>query len=167
MFGGAPPEVVVVTKAGVIGGEPVCELHRDALGVAVPRPRPPLGRVLVEILVNAGGVTVSYFEWLKNLGHVRLGRMNKRYDQHGKITLVKAIERNTGRNLSKAEKEEIIGAADEETLVQSGLEETMINAYHEVRNASVEKSCSLRKGAFIVAIRKIGTTYAALGTFPG
>eukprot|EP00162_Nutomonas_longa_P007437 comp17774_c0_seq1/m.30615 comp17774_c0_seq1/g.30615 ORF comp17774_c0_seq1/g.30615 comp17774_c0_seq1/m.30615 type:complete len:418 (-) comp17774_c0_seq1:186-1439(-) len=123
--------------------------------------------VTPDLLLNAGGVTVSYFEWLKNLSHVRFGRMNKRYEQAGRVLLVKAIERNTGRNLSSNEKAEIIGGADEEVLVQSGLEETMTNAFNEVKAVRDAKKCSYRNAAYIVAISKIARTYEKMGTFPG
>lgn len=168
--------LVPAALEGVINSGNAARINAKIIGEAANGPITSLADPVLEsngivvvpdLLLNAGGVTVSYFEWLKNLSHVRFGRMNKRYEQFGKITLVKAIERNTGRNLSRKEKEEIIGGADEETLVQSGLEETMGTAWHEVRSVSGELGCSLRKAAYVVAIRKIGTTYAALGTFPG
>ncbi len=86
-----------------------------------------------DIYANAGGVTVSYFEWLKNLSHVRFGRIGKRFDQAAFGAIVGAIEEVTGKNLSEHQRGVIVRGADEVDLVNSGLEETMAYAYQEIR----------------------------------
>jgi len=78
-----------------------------------------------DMYLNAGGVTVSYFEWLKNLSHVRFGRMEKRYEEMSAARMVKSIESATGKSLGDAERKLLIHGAAEEDLVNSGLEETM------------------------------------------
>lgn len=121
-----------------------------------------------DIYLNAGGVTVSYFEWVKNLSHVRFGRVGKRFEEAAFDRMLTAIEKATGRIFSEEERHTIAHGADEIDLVNSGLEETMITAYHQIheiwkQDARVK---DLRTAAFINAIRKVATTYLELGIFP-
>jgi glutamate dehydrogenase (NAD(P)+) len=95
--------------------------------------------IIPDLLINAGGVVVSYFEWLKNLNHVRFGRMNKRWEQASKTTILDIIEKTTGKELQKEEKRLASLGAEEQQIVHSGLEETMIHACHETRQTSIEK----------------------------
>jgi len=124
--------------------------------------------IIPDLYLNAGGVTVSYFEWLKNLSHVRFGRMGKRYDELVNSTLVDSIETAVGKSLSKKNKEIILHGADEEHLVNSGLEETMVNAYNEIRETwkGNKKIPDLRTATFVVSINKIANSYIASGIFP-
>lgn len=124
--------------------------------------------IIPDIYLNAGGVTVSYFEWLKNLSHVRFGRMGKRFDQTSFERLLRVIEDNTGRRLSEAERKTVARGADEIDLVNSGLEESMAVAYNQIREVWKSDSAipGLRTAAFIAAINKIATCYAELGIFP-
>src|SRR5687767_9416968 len=124
--------------------------------------------VIPDIYLNAGGVTVSYFEWLKNLSHVRFGRMGKRFEQASFERLLRVIEDNTGRRLSDAERKTVVRGADEIDLVNSGLEESMAVAYNQIREVwkSDPAISGLRTAAFIGAINKIATCYAELGIFP-
>ncbi len=69
--------------------------------------------MIPDIYCNAGGVTVSYFEWLKNLSHVRFGRMQKRHEQANELTMLKAIEAATGRKFTDAERNRIAQGAEE------------------------------------------------------
>ena len=89
--------------------------------------------VIPDAYINAGGVTVSYFEWVKNLGHVRFGRMQKRFEEGAYSRLLAAVEGITGRKFTVAETERLTQGASEEDLVNSGLEETMISAWHPIR----------------------------------
>ena len=124
--------------------------------------------VIPDIYLNAGGVTVSYFEWLKNLSHVRFGRMGKRFETTSNEKLLRVIEENTGRKLSDSERRAVVRGADEIDLVNSGLEETMAVAYNQIREVwkADSKIPGLRTAAFIAAINKIATCYAELGIFP-
>ena len=124
--------------------------------------------VIPDIYLNAGGVTVSYFEWLKNLSHVRFGRMGKRFDQTTFENMLRVVETATGRKLSDDEIKRIARGADEIDLVNSGLEETMAVAYHQIHEIwrADSKIPGLRTAAFISAINKIATSYAELGIFP-
>jgi glutamate dehydrogenase (NAD(P)+) len=124
--------------------------------------------VIPDMYLNAGGVTVSYFEWLKNLSHVRFGRMEKRFEEMSAGRMVKSIESATGKQLSDTEKRLLVRGADEEDLVNSGLEETMSVAYHEIREVHrrFPKAPDMRTAAFIGAIDKIAHSYMELGVFP-
>ena len=123
--------------------------------------------IIPDMYLNAGGVTVSYFEWLKNLEHVSFGRMEKRFESGTNRALLALVERLTGKALTEPEKAAFEGP-DEEDLVNSGLEETMVQAYHEIRAARdrCPTPIDLRTAAFLVAIDKIVSTYAAMGIFP-
>ena len=122
--------------------------------------------ILPDVYLNAGGVTVSYFEWLRNLSHVRFGRMSRRFEQSAQEHLLTAMEELAGRSFSPARKRDFAKGADETTLVYSGLEETMINAYAEIRAIAREKNTDLRTAAFISAISKVTTSYNEMGIFP-
>ncbi len=124
--------------------------------------------IIPDLYLNAGGVTVSYFEWLKNLSHIRFGRMGKRYEEKLNRTLVDSIESAIGKKLTDSSKKVIIHGAEEEDLVNSGLEETMIIAFNEIRETWKQnpKIRDLRTAAFVNAIDKIATSYMALGIFP-
>ena len=124
--------------------------------------------VVPDMFLNAGGVTVSYFEWLKNLSHVRYGRLGKRFDENMNIHILGQIEELTGKKVSEKERKFIAHGADEVDLVYSGLEETMITALHEVREKSLEhkKIKDMRTAAYVCAIDKVGVAYEQLGIFP-
>ncbi|WP_426490195.1 Glu/Leu/Phe/Val family dehydrogenase [Hymenobacter sp. 102] len=124
--------------------------------------------ILPDLYLNAGGVTVSYFEWLKNLSNVRFGRMGKRAEEGAMRRLVETIERTTGKTISPQERQLIVHGADEIDLVHSGLEDTMITAYQSIRKVmdDVEGITDLRTAAFYSAIEKIGVSYQSLGIFP-
>ncbi len=123
--------------------------------------------VVPDMYLNAGGVTVSYFEWLKNLSHVRFGRMEKRFEEMSAARMVKTIEAATGKPLADHERKLLIHGAEEEDLVNSGLEETMSVAWHQIRDAQRKHpKTDLRTAAFISAIDKIAVSYLELGIFP-
>ncbi|MDH5316506.1 MAG: Glu/Leu/Phe/Val dehydrogenase, partial [Gemmatimonadota bacterium] len=124
--------------------------------------------VIPDIYINAGGVTVSYFEWLKNLSHVRFGRMEKRFDEGAFSRLVGAIEQTTGKEFSEAERHSLAAGADEEDLVNSGLEETMITSWRQIkaRREQLGNKVTYRIAAFVDAIDKIAVSYKELGIFP-
>jgi glutamate dehydrogenase (NAD(P)+) len=124
--------------------------------------------VLPDLYLNAGGVTVSYFEWLKNLSHVRFGRMEKRFDEQAHRHLLAAVEQATGVDFSDQDMTAFASGADEEDLVNSGLEETMIGSFHQVREVQKRHNgdLDLRTAAFINSIDKIMVCYEELGIFP-
>lgn len=124
--------------------------------------------VIPDMYLNAGGVTVSYFEWLKNLSHVRYGRMEKRFTENMNAHIISQIEELTTKKVSERERQFIVHGPEEVDLVHSGLEETMITATREIidewkRNPQIP---DMRTAAYVVAINKVGTSYAELGIFP-
>jgi glutamate dehydrogenase (NAD(P)+) len=124
--------------------------------------------IIPDLFLNAGGVTVSYFEWLKNLSHVRFGRMEKRFQEMSTLQLVDSLERITGKSLDAREKNLLTHGADEIDYVRSGLEETMMHAYNEIREIKKRNSkiTDLRTAAFVCGINKLGVAYQSLGIFP-
>lgn len=124
--------------------------------------------VVPDMYLNAGGVTVSYFEWLKNLSHVRYGRMEKRFTENLNTHILDQIEGLTGKNVSDAERKFIKHGPEEVDLVHSGLEETMITATREIMEIWKSNPAipDMRTAAYVCAINKVGTSYSELGIFP-
>jgi len=124
--------------------------------------------ILPDMYLNAGGVTVSYFEWLKNLSHMRFGRMEKRFNQNTYNKLLNSVEELTGKTVSARDRAMLIKGADEVDLVRSGLEETMINSYQQfVQIYKRRKNITdLRTAAFVCALNKVANDYTTLGVFP-
>lgn len=161
----------------VIDGENAPRVKAKIIGEAANGPLTPeadeifiKNNVLVipDMYLNAGGVTVSYFEWLKNLSHVRHGRMEKKFTENLNEQLLSKMEALTGKSISLEDREEIIHGPDEVDLVRSGLEETMIGATREIMDCWHKNSTipDMRTAAYVVAIDKVATSYAELGIFP-
>ncbi|MCU0379555.1 MAG: Glu/Leu/Phe/Val dehydrogenase [Chitinophagaceae bacterium] len=161
----------------VINGENAPRVKAKIIGEAANGPLTPEADdvfiekgvlVIPDMYLNAGGVTVSYFEWLKNLSHVRYGRLDKRFTENQNAKLLEQLEELTGKKVHGTQRELMLHGPDEEDLVKSGLEETMINATHEIMdcwNANPEIR-DMRTASFVVAINKVGTSYSELGIFP-
>jgi glutamate dehydrogenase (NAD(P)+) len=111
---------------------------------------------------------VSYFEWLKNLSHVRFGRLSKRHEQANELQMLRAIETATGKKFSDAERTAMAKGPDEADLVNSGLEETMISAFQDLLTTKRARAGipDLRTAAFVNAIHKVARSYMELGIFP-
>ncbi|MEO6289801.1 MAG: Glu/Leu/Phe/Val dehydrogenase [Ginsengibacter sp.] len=161
----------------VVNGENASRIKAKIVGEAANGPLTPeadeilnLKGVLVvpDIYLNAGGVTVSYFEWLKNLSHVRYGRLEKRFDENMNQHILGQLEELTQKKVSAAERDFIMHGADEVDLVRSGLEETMITATREIVDIWQKTPAipDLRTAAYVCAINKVATSYAELGIFP-
>eukprot|EP00455_Lapot_gusevi_P032219 TRINITY_DN350_c0_g2_i5.p1 TRINITY_DN350_c0_g2~~TRINITY_DN350_c0_g2_i5.p1 ORF type:complete len:509 (+),score=241.23 TRINITY_DN350_c0_g2_i5:50-1528(+) len=116
--------------------------------------------VVPDLFLNAGGVVVSYFEWLKNLSHVRFGRLSRRFDERRGLSVVRALERLHGVSLPEKERDQIVHGATEADFAYSGLEDTMINALNEILTTSKELKCNYRTAAYVNAINKIATVQA-------
>ena len=124
--------------------------------------------IIPDMYLNAGGVTVSYFEWLKNLSHMRFGRMDKRFNHNTYENIVSTFENLTGKTVGNKEREFITRGAEEVDLVRSGLEETMINSFYQIMEVyhGNKKINNLRDAAFVTALNKVASDYMTLGVFP-
>jgi glutamate dehydrogenase (NAD(P)+) len=125
--------------------------------------------IIPDLFANAGGVTVSYFEWVKNLSHIRFGRMQRREEEGRARLLIDELERATGATLGAQFKERYISGADELTLVRSGLDDTMRGAYGQMRSvwherrAMKDADIDLRVAAYMIAVQRVADSYKALG----
>ncbi len=124
--------------------------------------------VLPDLYVNAGGVTVSYFEWVKNLSHIRFGRMQRRGEETRHRRLIEEIERSTGMQMADEFKQFYIDGSDELSLVRSGLDDTMRVTYeamrekwHELRKN--DSGMDLRTSAYMIAVQRVASSYRSLG----
>jgi len=125
--------------------------------------------ILPDLWLNAGGVIVSYFEWVKNLSHVRFGRMQKRYEEGAARRLLEAMQQSTGTQFTDQQIGYYTDGPDEEDLVNSGLEESTVSAYHQIREIQQRLGADkvdLRTAAFVNAIDKVSRTYEEMGIFP-
>lgn len=137
----------------------------DGLGEAILSQRGKL--VLPDVYLNSGGVIVSYFEWLKNLSHVRFGRITAYHEEATHARFVSVLERLTGARLGDEERAALIHGARELDFVRSGLEETMANAFVDIRRVARDRRTpNLRTAAFVLAIERIAETYKLMGVFP-
>ena len=121
--------------------------------------------ILPDVYVNAGGVTVSYFEWTRNLSHMRFGRLQRRYEELRGQDLIGTIEAITGQQVSEEMRNKISKGASELDLVRSGLDDTMRQAFQEIREAMKTHPDikDYRTAAYVVAINKIAASYYDLG----
>ncbi|WP_298300626.1 Glu/Leu/Phe/Val dehydrogenase [Hydrotalea sp.] len=161
----------------VINGSNADRIKAKIIGEAANGPLTPEADVILnkkstlivpDMYLNAGGVTVSYFEWLKNLSHVRYGRLEKRFTENMNSHILTQMESLTGKTVSDAERKFIMHGAEEVDLVHSGLEETMITATQEIiaiwdKNPEIP---DMRTAAYVCAINKVATSYNELGIFP-
>ena len=123
--------------------------------------------IIPDAYANAGGVTVSYFEWIRNISHIRLGRMQKRHDEMRGIQMAAILEEATGGKFTPTMRSSITRGANELDLVRSGLDDTMRLAYQEIRSTleNEEKVHDLRTAAYVSSIRKIARTYLDVGIY--
>lgn len=121
--------------------------------------------ILPDAYVNAGGVTVSYFEWVKNVSHIRFGRLDRRLEENRGQHVIHIIEEMTGRKMPEHLAKPLQEGPREIDLVRSGLEDTMRIAYQQIREVyrSNDKIVDLRTAAFVLAIGKIATAYREMG----
>ena len=117
--------------------------------------------IIPDMYANAGGVTVSYFEWTKNLAHMQFGKMGRRFMQARGETAMDALTQALGGKVSEKVRSEFEKEANELNLVRSGLEDTMCEAYQEIRHIwrSRDDVPDLRTAAYILAIGRVANYY--------
>ena len=121
--------------------------------------------ILPDVYANAGGVKVSYLEWIKNLSHIRFGRLHRRFDEERGQAIVDTFRALTGQEVPEHLRKRVVVGAAEIDLVRSGLDDTMRQAYQEIREIfhSRNNVKDLRTAAFVVGIEKIARAYIEMG----
>ena len=117
--------------------------------------------IIPDAYANAGGVTVSYFEWIRNISHMRFGRMSRRHSEMQGSHMSDVLEHMTGEKISDQHRSKLSRGADELDLVRSGLDDTMRNAYQQIRETmlSMDNVNDLRTAAYVASIKKISRSY--------
>lgn len=124
------------------------------------------GKVVIpDVFLNAGGVTVSYFEWIKNLSHIRFGRLQRRLEELRGEQIIQAIEATVGKSVPGPLKAELTRGADELDVVRSGLDDTMRQGYQAIREVFYSRNdvSDLRTAAYIMGLEKIARSYDEMG----
>lgn len=121
--------------------------------------------IIPDLYANAGGVTVSYFEWVKNIGKIRFGRLQRRQEERKTNMMVKAIEEMVGKPFPIDVLEDIVAGATELDLVRSGLDDTMRQGYQVISEKwhSDDRIPDLRIAAMMIALERIVDSYKSLG----
>jgi glutamate dehydrogenase (NAD(P)+) len=160
--------VINLTNAANIKAKVIAEAANGPVTYAAETLLKEKGVIIIpDVYLNAGGVTVSYFEWIKNLSHIRFGRLQKRYEERQNGLIIKAIEQ-TGNKIPEELIEKLSQGASEIDLVRSGLDDTMRTAFQKIRERfwSNEKISDYRTAAMVLAIEKIYTSYRNMGIYP-
>jgi glutamate dehydrogenase (NAD(P)+) len=123
--------------------------------------------VIPDFFANAGGVIVSYFEWIRNISHIRFGRMSRRHDELRNHQYATVLEDLTGVRIADEVRDKMVRGADEIDFVRSGLYDTMRQGYCELRNVLVnnDQVTDYRTAGYVVSIEKIARTYLDLGVY--
>jgi glutamate dehydrogenase (NAD(P)+) len=121
--------------------------------------------IIPDLYANAGGVTVSYFEWVKNIGHIRFGRLQRRQEERKTTMMVKAIEEMVGKPFPQGFLDEIAAGTTELDLVRSGLDDTMRQGYQVISEKwhSDDRIPDLRIAAMMISLERIVDSYKSLG----
>ncbi|MDH5712036.1 MAG: Glu/Leu/Phe/Val dehydrogenase [Gammaproteobacteria bacterium] len=123
--------------------------------------------IIPDAFANAGGVTVSYFEWIRNISHIRLGRMQRRHEETHGLQVASMLEELTGNKISDSLRKAVAHGADELDLVRSGLDDTMRSAYQQIRENLLknEKITDFRTASYATSIEKIARSYIDVGIY--
>ena len=121
--------------------------------------------IIPDLYANAGGVTVSYFEWVKNIGHIRFGRLQRRQEERKTDLMISSIEKMVGKPFPKEAMEELIAGSTEIDLVRSGLDDTMREGYQVISEKwhSDDRILDLRTAAMMIALERVVDAYVSLG----
>jgi glutamate dehydrogenase (NAD(P)+) len=123
--------------------------------------------MIPDLYLNAGGVTVSYFEWLKNKAGVSFDRMMSRHEELVKRELLEEMESLAGVKIEPEKKQQLIRGPQEERLVNATLEQTMIRSYQKIHDCWKQRGLpDLRTASFLFAIERVAESYQHHGIFP-
>ena len=122
--------------------------------------------ILPDIFVNAGGVVVSYYEWVKNISHIRFGRLQRRFDEQKMRDVIAAISKTTNKSISSSLYKKITSGATEKDLAYSGLEDTMREAFQEIlEEKNKNKKLNFRTAAYAIALKKLRKFHDTVGVY--
>lgn len=160
-------QVIHAGNAGQIQARLIVEAANGPTTFEADRMLQDRGVIIIpDLFANAGGVAVSYFEWVKNLTHIPFGLMERRYDEKGHRTLARSLEMMTGRSFPKESEAEFFQGRREIDLVRSGLEDIIRSTYAELSrrwNDTSDPATDLRSAAYAVSINRIAEAYRAIG----
>ncbi len=123
--------------------------------------------MLPDIYLNAGGVTVSYFEWLKNRAGVSFERLLSRHEELTKSQLVQTIEQLVGQSVPEPLRTPLLHGPSEERMVVTALEQTMIVSFGQIHELwKSEQLPDLRTAAYLLSIGRLAESYSQHGIFP-
>ena len=143
----------------------ICEAANGPISYRADQKLKDRGAVIIpDIYANAGGVTVSYFEWIRNISHIRMGRLNKRYEEHRGEAILKAIKQISTNKLPKDLIDQLVHGANEDDIIASGLEDTMRVSFQEILEMkSAYNLDNYRMAAYAIELKKIEKSYLELG----
>jgi glutamate dehydrogenase (NAD(P)+) len=157
--------VITLNNADTIQAKIICEGANGPITYRANKKLLEKKKVIIpDIYANAGGVTVSYFEWIRNTSHIRMGRLNKRYEEDRGEAIIKAIQSISDKTIPKNLIKQLLHGANEEDIIASGLEDTMRTSFQDMlENKEKYDLDSYRMSAYAVALKKIEKSYLELG----
>ena len=157
--------VITLNNADTIQAKIICEGANGPITYRANKKLLEKKKVIIpDIYANAGGVTVSYFEWIRNTSHIRMGRLNKRYEEDRGEAIIKAIQSISDKIIPKNLIKKLVHGANEEDIIASGLEDTMRTSFQDMlENKEKYDLDSYRMSAYAVALKKIEKSYLELG----
>ena len=157
--------VITLNNADTIQAKIICEGANGPITYRANKKLLEKKKVIIpDIYANAGGVTVSYFEWIRNTSHIRMGRLNKRYEEDRGEAIIKAIQSISDKTIPKNLIKQLVHGANEEDIIASGLEDTMRTSFQDMlENKEKYNLDSYRMSAYAVALKKIEKSYLELG----
>lgn len=158
--------VISETNAPKIKAPLIIEAANGPISAEADRILCDMGKIIIpDMYANAGGVTVSYFEWIKNLSRIRFGRMQRRAEEARFGALIDGITLLTGSEFPQHLAKKAIEGGTEIDIVRSGLEDTMRSTYEvisETWNSHPEVK-DLRTASMMVAVKRIAQSYSSMG----
>ena len=157
--------VITLKNVDNIKAKIICEAANGPVSYRADQKLKGRGTVIIpDIYANAGGVTVSYFEWIRNISHIRMGRLHKRYEEDRGEVILKALEQISPNKLSQDLTNQLVHGANEEDIIASGLEDTMRVSFQEILEMkSAYNLDDYRMAAYAIALKKIEKSYLELG----
>jgi len=143
----------------------ICEAANGPVSYRADQKLKDKGTIIIpDIYANAGGVTVSYFEWIRNISHIRMGRLHRRYEEDRGEVILKALEKISSKKLPQDLKNQLVHGANEQDIIASGLEDTMRVSFQEILEIkSMHNLNNYRMAAYAIALKKIEKSYLELG----